>query len=184
MVGILLVACLVATGFVLFPPGGSAEDLDRQLTSLEAQVASRTTQLQQSRQHSAAIETGRAEGDGFLNDYFLASRTASSSVASDLDSAAGIAKISPRELAYSSEPVEGSDTLSRMSVTAAYEGNYANLMRFVHEIDRSPRLLIIESLTAAPMQGTDALTMSFKLDTFVREDGAARVASASGTAGQ
>ena len=39
-----------------------------------------------------------------------------------------------------------------MSITANYEGTYANLMRFVHELDRSPRLLIIEALNAAPQQ--------------------------------
>jgi hypothetical protein len=42
----------------------------------------------------------------------------------------------------------------------------------VHEIDKSPRLLIIESLTASPLQGSDKLTVSMKLDTLVRDDGA------------
>ncbi len=61
-----------------------------------------------------------------------------------------------------------------MSITATYEGTYADLMRFVHEIDPSPRLLIIESLNAAPKQGPGKLiTVSMKLDTFVRDDGAA-----------
>jgi hypothetical protein len=41
----------------------------------------------------------------------------------------------------------------------------------VHEIDRSPRLLIIESLTAAPQAGSDDLNVSMKLDTFVRDNG-------------
>src|SRR5277367_3757761 len=108
-VGVLLAASLVATGFVLFPPGGSAEELDRQLTSLEVQVATRTKQLEQSKQHAAAIDSGRGEGDQFLNDYFLPSRTASSTVASDLDTAATVAKINAREHAYASEPIDGSD---------------------------------------------------------------------------
>jgi hypothetical protein len=43
----------------------------------------------------------------------------------------------------------------------------------VHEIDMSQRLLIIESLNAAPIQGPAKLiTVSLKLDTFVRDDGA------------
>ena len=42
-------------------------------------------------------------------------------------------------------------------------------MHFVHEIDESPRLLIINSLVAAPMQGTGKLSANFKLETFMRE---------------
>ena len=181
-VGVLLLLSVIATGLVLWPPGGSAEDLDRQLTSLQAQVTSRTRELERSKQHAASIDRGRSEGDQFLNDYFLASRTASSTVVGELDAAASVAKISMREHAYTLDPIEGSDTLSRMSITASYEGPYANVMRFVHEIDRSPGLLIIESLQAAPMQGSDVLTVSLKLDTFVRDDG--RGSAAAGVAGQ
>jgi hypothetical protein len=180
VVGVLLLGSVIATGLVLWPPGGSAEDLDRQLTSLETQVSSRSRQLEQSKLHAASIDRGRSEGDQFLTDYFLASRVASSTVVSELDNAASLAKISPREHTYNLEPIEGSDTLIRMSVTATYEGTYANLLRFVHELDRSPRLIIIESLTAAPMQGSEQLTVSMKLDTFVRDDGTGMVAGVAG----
>jgi hypothetical protein len=68
------------------------------------------------------------------------------------------------------EPIDGSDTLSMMSIVASYEGEYKDLMHFVHEIDRSSSLMIIESLNAAPLAGTNLLSISMKLDTFVRED--------------
>jgi type IV pilus assembly protein PilO len=57
-----------------------------------------------------------------------------------------------------------------MSITATYEGTYADLLHFVHELDRSSKLVIIESLNAAPQQGTNLLSVALKLDTFVRED--------------
>jgi Tfp pilus assembly protein PilO len=88
--------------------------------------------------------------------------------------AADRAKIKPKEHAYATEPIEGSDSLSMMSISANYEGTYANLMRFVHEIDRSPRLLIIEALNAAPEQSGGTLNISMKIDTFVRDDGSAQ----------
>lgn len=172
ILGVLLVANLVAAGLVLFPPGGSAEDLDRQLTALQTQVTSKQALLESTRRHALAVERGRAEGDHFVNDYFLASRTAFSTLLGELDSAATEAKILQKDHGYSLEPIDGSDTLSLMNVTAAYEGAYPDLMRFVHEIDKSPRLLIIESLSAAPQQGSDKLSVSMKLDTLVREDGA------------
>jgi Tfp pilus assembly protein PilO len=171
LLGVLLVANLVAAALVLYPPGGSADELEQQRLSLQAQATTRRAQLAQTARHAAAVEKGRSEGDKFLGDYFLARRTAYSTLLTELVGAADEAKIKPKEHAYATEPIEGSDSLSLMTITANYEGTYANLMRFVHEIDRSPRMLIIEALSAAPQQGAGTLSISIKLDAFVRDDG-------------
>ena len=172
--GVLLLATIGAAWIVMYPPGGSADDLQRRLAALESQTAARRVLLVSTRQHVAAVEQGRAEGDKFLNEYFLARRTAYSTLLSELVDAADRAKIKPKEHAYATEPIEGSDSLSMMSISANYEGTYANLMRFVHELDRSPRLLIIEALNAAPEQSGGTLNISMKIDTFVRDDGSAQ----------
>ena len=172
ILGALVLANLVLAGLVLFPIGGSAEDLERQLATLQTQIQSRQATLERTRQHVAAVEKGRSEGDDFLGTYFLSERTAYSTLLSELIAAAEQSKITPREHAFSTEPVEGSDSISMMSITANYEGSYNDLLHFVHEIDRSPRLLLIESLNAAPEAGAGKLTVSMKLDTFVRTDGA------------
>ena len=108
----------------------------------------------------------------FLDQYFLARRTAYSTLLSELVAAADEAKIKPKEHAYSTEPIEGSDSLSMMSISANYEGTYSNLMRFVHELDRSPQFLIIDSLNATPQQGANSstVTVTMKIDAFVREE--------------
>ncbi|MGH9558523.1 MAG: hypothetical protein ACRD30_04725 [Bryobacteraceae bacterium] len=170
ILGALLLANLIAAGLVLFPPGGSAENLEQERLSLESQIAARRTTLERSRQHAAAVAKGSAEGDKFLSGYFLPTRTAFSTVLSELEAAAAQTKIRPRDRGFSTEPIEGSDDLSIMSISAVYEGSYADLMHFVHEIDRSPGLLILESMSAAPQQGSDLLTVSMKLDTFVKQD--------------
>ncbi len=169
--GVLLLAAIGAGWIAMYPPGGSAEELQRQLAALELQTATRRTLLASTREHVAAVEQGRAEGEKFLNQYFLARRTAYSTLLTELVAAADEAKIKPKEHAYATEPIEGSDSLSMMSISANYEGTYANLMRFVHQLDRSPRLLIIEALNAAPEQSGGTLNISMKIDTFVRDDG-------------
>ncbi len=169
--GVLLLATIGAAWIVAYPPGGSADELQRELAVLQAQTAARRTLLASTRQHVAAVELGRTEGDKFLNQYFLARRTAYSTLLSELVDAADRSKIKPKEHAYATEPIEGSDALSMMSISANYEGTYANLMHFVHEIDRSPRLLIIEALNAAPQQAGGTLNISMKIDTFVRDGG-------------
>src|SRR6266849_4403629 len=167
--GVLAALNLIAAVLVLFPPGGSEEALERQLSSLQSQVQPRQALIERTREHAAAVEKGRAEGDRFLSNYFLERRTAYSTLLSELVEAASQSKLKPREHAYATEPVEGSDTLSMMTITANYEGTYSDLMHFVHEIDRSPRLLIVESLNAAPQQGSNTLIVNMKLETFVRE---------------
>ncbi|HWZ34492.1 MAG TPA: type 4a pilus biogenesis protein PilO [Bryobacteraceae bacterium] len=177
VVMVLGVANVIAAGLVLFPPGGSAEELERQRATLIGQVRTLRERVELIKQHADAVEKGRAEGDQFLSQYFLANRTAFSTLLSELESAAKQSQIKPRDNAFSMEPVEGSDTLSMMSITAGFEGKYADLMRFVHAIDQSQRLLIIESLTAAPQQNSDILSVSMKLNTFVREDQAREAGS-------
>jgi hypothetical protein len=87
-----------------------------------------------------------------------------------LGNAAAGSKIKEKDRSIAFEPIDGSDTLSMMSITMNYEGEYKDLLHFVHELDRSPSLMIIESLNAAPQAGTGILSVSIKLDTFVRED--------------
>jgi len=173
VLGALLALNLIAAALILYPPGGSAESLEAQFSSLQSQVAQRRALLERTRLHAASIEKGRSDGDKFLDEYFLARRTAYSSVLAQLGEAARLSHVKERENAFATEPVEGSDTLSMMTVTANYEGTYRDLMSFVHEIDRSPGLLIIESLNAAPEAGGSNLSVALKIQAFVRDEPAA-----------
>ncbi len=57
-----------------------------------------------------------------------------------------------------------------MTISAAFEGTYQNLVNFIAELDHSEQLLIIESMSAAPQQGSNILTVSMKIDAFIRDD--------------
>ncbi len=171
LVGVLLVLAMIGAGLVLFPPGGSDETLVQELQSLQTQATQRRRSLEATRKNVAAIEKARKQGDGFLGTYFLDRRTAYSALLSELEAAAKQSQIKAKEHSFNTEPIEGSDTLSMMTITANYEGTYKDLMNFVYQIDRSPRLMIIESLNAAPEGTSNQLGISMKIDTFVREDG-------------
>ncbi len=170
LIAVLLAANLVAAGLLLYPPGGTADDLELQLVDLQSQSKAKRDLLEKTKQHVAAVDLGRSEGDKFLGTYFLLSRARSEQLLSQLGQAAAGSKIKEKDRSIAFEPIDGSDTLSMMSITANYEGEYADLLHFVHEIDRSPSLMIIESLNAAPQLGSKLLSISMKLDTFVRED--------------
>lgn len=168
---LLVVANVAAALFAFKPWGGSAEDLAREQAGLQQQLAQMRAHLDKTKSLVAKAERARKEGDGFLASYTTDRRTTFSTLFSELDRLAREAGIEPRPVTYDLEQVEGSDTLYQMSINAAYEGTYASLTKFVNLLDRSPRFLIIESLMAAPQQSNagDLLSVTIKLDTFVRE---------------
>ena len=170
VLGTLLILNVIAVGLVLYPPGGSADDLESELASLQTQVSQKRALLERTRFNVVAIEKARGEGDQFLDQHFLTRRTADSALLAELTAAASKAQIKERDRAQTTEFIEGSDSLSMMTITANYEGPYRNLLNFINELDHSRQLLIIESMSAAPQQGSNILTVSMKIDAFIRED--------------
>jgi type IV pilus assembly protein PilO len=170
VIGILLVANLMAAYAVFRPLGGSAEELDAQVASLQTQLQQRQASLQRLRALVSKIEQARAAGDEFLSTYFMDRRTASSTIIGELSTAAQEAGMKPKENTYSEDPVEGSETLSMMTITVNYEGTYGDLLEFVNRLDKSRRFFILDTLTAAPQQGGVTLNVNIKLNAFVRKD--------------
>ena len=174
MVGLLLAADLVAAYFVVRPLGGSPQELRQQAADMRTAIRQKQGTLNRTRELASKIETGRAEGDDFIGNYFLPRRSAYSMIVADLNDLASQAKATPKESAFSIEPVDGSDTLLMMQVTANFESTYQDLIHFVNLLDKSNRLLVVESLNATPQQGEKKLNVMLKLDTFVTEDALAQ----------
>lgn len=168
--GLLLAANLVAAGLVLYPPGGSAEALEQQLVTLQAQVMQARARLERSRAQAESVERGRREGDQFLKQYFVARRELPSTLLAELNRMADQARIRDRGSAYSIEKIEGSETLNMLTISANFECTYRQLLDFVRQVDRAQSFLIIESLSAAPQPNSNLLTVAMKLDAFVRDD--------------
>jgi type IV pilus assembly protein PilO len=171
VLGILLFANLLAAFAIFRPLGGSAEELDRQLADLQNQLQREQGLLQRMRSMETKIATARESGDAFLQSYFMSRRTASSTIVEELHKAGKESGMRPREHSFTIDPLEGSDTLNMMTVVANYEGTYGDLLQFVNRLDKSNRFLIIDTMSAAPLQGSPNLAISIKLNTFVREDG-------------
>jgi Tfp pilus assembly protein PilO len=168
-IGTLLAANLVAAVMAFKPFGGSADDLRREQQALRVQLARLQTRAATSKRLVEKVETARREGDQFLANYVTDLRTMSSSIQAELNRTAKEAGIKALPATLDLEPIEGSDTLEMMTISAGYEGSYADLTKFVNLLDKSPRFLIIENMQTAPQQGGQSLNVTLKLDTFVRE---------------
>jgi hypothetical protein len=172
--GVLAVANLVALYFVIRPIGGSAQELATQALDMHSAIRQQQGVLDRTRVLASKIESGRGQGDKFMVSYFLPRRSANSTILAELNDLAGQAKITSRDSAIDLEAVDGSDTLDMMQITANFEGLYPDLIHFINLLDKSDRLLIIESLNATPQQSGGRLNVMLKLDTFVQEDGSAQ----------
>src|ERR1700694_1749563 len=153
VLGVLVAANLVAGYFVIRPLGGSSQELRQQVVDLRTQIRQQQGAVDRTRLVAGQIEIGRGEGDKFMGKYFLPRRSAYSVVMAELNDLASQAKGTAKERANTIAQVDGSDTLDMMQITANYEATYADLVRFMNLIDKSDRLLVVESLNATPQQG-------------------------------
>jgi Tfp pilus assembly protein PilO len=173
VIGVLLVAN-VAAALVAFKPfglfGGSADDLRHQQQALSAQLSQRERSLARTKQIVEKVQRARTEGDGFLGQYFSDENTTAAMIVAELYGAAKEAGIKMGTVTWTREAIEGSDTLMMLTSQIGFEGNYANLTKFVNLVDKSQRFMIIENMQAAApqQQGGQALNVTLKIDTFVK----------------
>ena len=171
VLGVLLLANVIAA-LVLFKPwGGSAEDLASEQAALMNRLLSQKRALASRKDVLSKVQKARKEGDKFLDQYILDLRTAYSTVIGELDQAATSSSVKIKDSQFSIDEIEGSDTLGMMTVSANYEGDYNNLTRFLNQVDRSPRFFIIESIQAAPQATSGIINITMRLNIFVRGSG-------------
>jgi type IV pilus assembly protein PilO len=169
LLGVLLAANLVAAVIAFKPFGGGADDLRRERAQLQQQLAQLQAQVNRARNIAAKVQTARTEGDKFLDAYVTDRRVVTSSLNNDLMKMAKDSGITLLPTTNSVEPIEGSDTLSMLTISAGCAGTYANLVKFINLVDKSNRFLIIESLNAVPQQSGPNLNVAIKIDTFIKE---------------
>jgi Tfp pilus assembly protein PilO len=181
LIGVLLAANLVGAVVAFKPFGGSADDLRQDQARLSAQLRQSKANLEASKQIVEKIEIARSQGDEFLAKYIMELRSAPEIIVEELAKAATDAGIRPLPDSFAQEPVEGSDTLQRMTITGGFEGNYAGLTKLVNLLDKSPRFLIIDSMNLnAPQQqngpqqsASQNLNVTLTVLTWVRDDAGA-----------
>ena len=169
ILGVLVLANLVTAVIAFRPFGGSADDLRREQASLQSQLMKAKAQVASSKRLVDKVETARREGDQFLAKFMTDRMVMASTIQEELVRMATAAGVTYLPTTMNLEPIEGSDTLSMMTINAGCQGTYANLSKFVNLVDRSPRFLIIENMVAAPQQSGLNLNVSIKVDTFIRE---------------
>lgn len=168
IIGALLLANVVAAVVAFKPFGGGADDLQRQEASLQQQLSAMRKRIDADKTMVDKMQNARHERDQFLAKYVADERLGASTLLEELYRIASESGVKQLPVTVNKQDIEGSDTFKMVTVTQGCEGSYASLAKFINLVDKSPNFLIIESLnTAAPQQGSGALNVQLKIDTFV-----------------
>ncbi len=170
-VGIALLLCnAVALFWCLDPPGGTRQQLSDQMSQVHNQIMATRANATRVKMVAAKVQLGYGQGTAFESKYFLRRRTAYQNVIAELQRMAQASGLQARDSVNTEEPIEGSDDLTLLNVTANFEGPYANLMRFLYEVDKSPMLLMLDSLGATPQQTSGRITAALRFQAIIQDD--------------
>jgi Tfp pilus assembly protein PilO len=159
----------VALFLYLAPPGGSRETLVDQSRQVRNEIAAARARSVRLKTIAGKVEAGSSESSEFESKFFLPKRVAYEVVIAEIQRMSAASGMKERDSVFTEEPIEGTADLSLLNITGNYEGSYENLMRFLHEVDRSPMLLMLDALQAAPQQHAGLLTTSIRFQAVLRE---------------
>ena len=166
---VLLLANVVALILYVVPPGGSIAELRMQRDQLKAEIAATAARDTRLRTVSGKVQAGSTEAQACESQYFLPERAAYSAVITELQRMSKAAGVEELEAVFSKEPIEGSDDLSVLNVSVRFQGVYPNLMKFLHEADQSPMLLMLDTLQATPQQRTGNIDAQVRFQAIVHD---------------
>lgn len=181
---VLLVMNAVALYFYFYPPGGSQRDLASQDEQIKNQIAALNMQGSRIKLMATRVESGSSQISDFEKSYFLPKRIAYGSVIEEIQRMAKASGLQERDAGFSEEPIEGTADLVLLNIKANYEGTYPNLMRFLYETDKSPMLLMLDSLTAAPEQKNGQISTDIRFQVVIQDDGLFQSPARQGTSGR
>ena len=169
VIGVLLAANLAAA-VIAFHPFGGADPREEQ-AALGQQLAGLEKRVAANRRLVNNVETARKDGDKFVQQYITESRAFASTIREELARVVKESGVKPLASQVGDpELIEGSNSVYQVRITAGFEGSYASLKKVVEFLDKSPRFLILEtmSVTSPQQQSGQVVSFNLVLDTFER----------------
>jgi hypothetical protein len=167
---LVLLNCL-ALFLYLDPPGGTQRELTQQSLQVRRDIAATRANAVRLKTVAANVQLGNRQSSAFEAIYFLPRRTAYQRVIGELQRMAAVSGLQEGDRVYSEEPIEGTADLTLLNISANnYQGTYDNLMHFLYEVDKSPMLLMLDTLLASPQQTGGRVNASLRFQAVIQED--------------
>jgi Tfp pilus assembly protein PilO len=161
----------VALFLYLDPPGGTQRELAQQSSRVRQEIVATRASDVRLKTVTANVQLGNTQSSAFESIYFLPRRTAYQRVIGELQRMAAASGLQEGDRVYSEEPIEGTADLTLLNIAANnYQGTYDNLMHFLYEVDKSPMLLMLDTLLASPQQTGSRVNASLRFQAVIQED--------------
>jgi Tfp pilus assembly protein PilO len=167
--GVLALLNAVALFLYFAPPGGSRRELTMESQSLKASIAAARGRSVRLKTISEKVQMGGEQALDFESRFIFPKRLAYESIISEIQRMAQAANLAERDGQWTEEPIEGTADLSLLTNTVNFAGPYTSLMRFLHEVDRSPKFLMLDTLTATPQKPGEVLAQA-RFQAVIREE--------------
>jgi Tfp pilus assembly protein PilO len=170
-VKIVLAAFLLADGALLFwnwqLRGTDPAEQARQRDRLRHQHAQLGADVQAARSIRDVVPDVDRQCDQFLKGHLPPAAGGYSAVVEDLNGISVRSGLTTKGVQYRQKEI-ASRGVTEVKVTASVEGSYANLVRFVNELERSRQFYVLEELTLAESSGSSVIRLSLQLKTYFR----------------
>jgi hypothetical protein len=165
VVGLLALNALLLA-LLYYRPGLTLSEQQADLVSARLRRDAAQETVAQMRQLREKLQVALQNGDQFAREHFQARNTGFSAILADLERRASESELTPAGITYRLAEQQDQPGWTSVDVTLAVEGEYPDLLRFIHQLEQSDLFWIIQSLTVAGDVG-QGLRMNLQMQTYL-----------------
>jgi len=165
VVGLLALNALLLA-LLYYRPGLTLSEQQADLVRARLRRDAAQETVAQMRQLREKLQAALQNGEQFAREHFQARNTGFSAILADLERRASESKLTPGGITYRLAEQPDQPGWTSVDVTLAVEGEYPDLLRFIHQLEQSELFWMINSLTVAGDVG-QGLRMNLQMQTYL-----------------
>jgi hypothetical protein len=158
----LVVLDLACVAYLLSPAGRSRAARQRDLETLQAQLATKRQEVLPTRGMDGKLKQASTDVDGFYKERFPAQYSVVSEELGKLAAGSGV-QIAAVKYDDKDAPVEG---LRKLIVEVALSGSYLQEAKFINALERDKLFFVVDGVTLGEQQGS--VRLQLKVETYLR----------------
>jgi len=162
---VLLGLNVALLALVFHRPGFTLPEQQEDLVRARDRRDAARNAVAQMRDLRAKLQSALRNGDQFAKGHFLARGDGFSMILEDLEARASAAGLHPSGITYQLQDEENQPGWTGVEVTLGVEGDYPDLMRFIHQLEESDLFWIINGVSVAG-SGERELRMNLLMQTY------------------
>jgi Tfp pilus assembly protein PilO len=167
IVVILVNAALLA--LLVLPRGNAIVSLQSQYASLRSMAAADQKNEKELKARVERLQRAQSDLKKIYSEILLPRKDGVVSIRLELEDLARQLQIQRGDFGYNYKDID-EFRLQEFSLSVPVDGNYRNIRKFINSIERSKHFLILDKVNLSSEKQTDALSLDFRLSTYLVKD--------------